>query len=94
VAWQSTADRERSVRRRVLKASRILFKNRMSSMDCTVRTLAEDAAGLDVTSSIGIRETFNLAIESDAFYSCEPGGWTSTNSFPFPFGDYVLFAWE
>ncbi|MDG4883940.1 sensor domain-containing diguanylate cyclase [Mesorhizobium sp. WSM4884] len=70
VAWRSPNDAPGSPRRRVLKAGRILFNNRMSSIDCTVRTLGGDGAGLDVTSSIGVPGTFNLQIRSDAFDSC------------------------
>ena len=67
VAWRGANNAPAGPRRRVLKAGRILFNNRMSSIDCTVRTLADDGAGLDVSSSIGVPETFSLAIRSDAF---------------------------
>ncbi|WP_436248489.1 GGDEF domain-containing protein [Mesorhizobium amorphae] len=67
VAFRAPDDLAKGPRRRVLKAGRILFNNRMSSIDCTVKTLADDAAGLDVISSIGVPETFNLVIRSDAF---------------------------
>ncbi|UVK41693.1 sensor domain-containing diguanylate cyclase [Mesorhizobium sp. AR10] len=67
IAWRPANDAPKSPRRRVLKAGRIVFNNRMSSIDCTVRTLAEDAAGLDVTSAVGVPEIFNLAIRSDGF---------------------------
>ncbi|WP_296744528.1 sensor domain-containing diguanylate cyclase [Mesorhizobium sp.] len=66
-AWRPPNDAPAGPRRRVLKAGRIMFNNRMSSIDCTVRTLGEDGAGLDVTSSIGVPETFSLQIRSDAF---------------------------
>lgn len=67
IAWRPANDAPKSPRRRVLKAGRIVFNNRMSSIDCTVRTLADDAAGLDVTSAVGVPEIFNLAIRSDGF---------------------------
>ncbi|RAZ84173.1 sensor domain-containing diguanylate cyclase [Mesorhizobium hawassense] len=67
VAWRPPNDAPAGPRRRVLKAGRILFNNRMSSIDCTVRTLGEDGAGLDVTSAVGVPETFSLQIRSDAF---------------------------
>lgn len=67
VAWRAQGGALAAPRRRVLKAGRILFNNRMSSIDCTVRTLGEEAAGLDVTSSIGVPESFSLQIRSDAF---------------------------
>jgi hypothetical protein len=34
-------------------------------MDCTVRSLSEEGAGLDVSSSVGVPNTFRLAIRSD-----------------------------
>ena len=67
VAWRPPNDAPAGPRRRVLKAGRILFNNRMSSIDCTVRTLGEGGAGLDVTSSIGVPEAFSLQIRSDDF---------------------------
>ena len=67
VAWRLPSDAPAGPRRRVLKAGRILFNNRMSSIDCTVRTIGEDGAGLGVSSPVGVPETFNLQIRSDAF---------------------------
>lgn len=57
---------ERNPRRRVLKSGQIHFNNRMSTIDCTVRSLGPDGAGIDVTSSIGVPERFNLSVPSDA----------------------------
>ena len=67
MAWRVPDDAPTGPRRRVLKAGRMLFNNRMSSIDCTVRTLGDDGAGLDVTSSVGVPESFTLQIRSDAF---------------------------
>jgi diguanylate cyclase (GGDEF)-like protein len=67
VAWHNHRLPEASVRRRVLKAGVIHFNNRMSTVDCTVRTLAENGAGLDLSSSFGLPEKFNLMIRSDGF---------------------------
>jgi diguanylate cyclase (GGDEF)-like protein len=67
VAWHNHKLPEANVRRRVLKAGVIHFNNRMSTVDCTVRTLAETGAGLDLSNSFGLPETFNLMIRSDGF---------------------------
>jgi diguanylate cyclase (GGDEF)-like protein len=67
VAWHNHKLPEANVRRRVLKAGTIHFNNRMSSVDCTVRTLAENGAGLDLSNSFGLPEQFNLMIRSDGF---------------------------
>jgi diguanylate cyclase (GGDEF)-like protein len=42
------------VRRRVLKAGRLVFNNRHSVVDCTIRSLWESGAELDVSSTVGI----------------------------------------
>lgn len=68
IAWKGST-RQALPRRRVLKAGRILFNGRTSAIDCTVRSLAEDGAGLDVTSAVGIPPTFTLQIRSDNFES-------------------------
>ncbi|WP_442583933.1 sensor domain-containing diguanylate cyclase [Mesorhizobium sp. ASY16-5R] len=65
VAWRSRQSPERHVRRRVLKAGLIYFNARMPTIECTVRTLAEDGAGLDLSSSYGLPIKFHLAIRSD-----------------------------
>jgi diguanylate cyclase (GGDEF)-like protein len=63
--WHS-ADAHAS-RRRVLKAGSIIFNNRSSTIDCTVRGIGEDGATLDVFSAVGIPNRFQLAIASDRF---------------------------
>jgi diguanylate cyclase (GGDEF)-like protein len=54
-------------RRRVLKAGQILFNGRSSTMDCTVRALSDDGAGIDVSSTAGLPNKFDLIIRSDGF---------------------------
>jgi diguanylate cyclase (GGDEF)-like protein len=68
VAWKG-AEESRPPRRRVLKAGRIIFNARTSAIDCTVRSFAEDGAGVDVTSAVGIPSKFVLQIRSDNFES-------------------------
>ncbi len=67
IAYQPAEPEKATVRRRVLKAGRISFNNRQSSIDCTVRSLSETGAGLDVFTSAGVPKTFELVIDSDAF---------------------------
>jgi diguanylate cyclase (GGDEF)-like protein len=68
VVWKGI-EQTKAPRRRVLKAGRIIFNARTSAIDCTVRTLAEDGAGVDVTSAVGIPPKFFLQIRSDNFES-------------------------
>lgn len=49
-------------RRRVLKAGQIVFNARKSTIDCTVRSLGEDGAAIDVSNIAGIPGEFVLAI--------------------------------
>jgi diguanylate cyclase (GGDEF)-like protein len=55
-----------AARRRVLKGGRILFNRRMASRDCTIRSLGDLGAGLEVSSALGLPDTFELSIEADA----------------------------
>lgn len=64
-SWQGADAVKHSPRRRVLKAGTIHFNNRMSSVDCTVRFLSDDGAGLDLSSSYGLPEKFALLVRSD-----------------------------
>jgi diguanylate cyclase (GGDEF)-like protein len=52
-------------RRRVLKGGQIRFNDHTSSIDCTVRSLSEDGAGIDVYTSVGIPKRFDLCIRAD-----------------------------
>jgi len=52
-------------RRRILKAGRIIFNDRFSVIDCRVRNLSDGGACLEVASSIGIPDDFDLNIEVD-----------------------------
>ena len=54
-------------RRRVLKAGQILFNGRTSVIDCSIRSLSDEGAGLDVSSSAMVPKTFELAIKADGF---------------------------
>lgn len=56
-----------SIRRRVFKAGRISFNTGQSCIDCTVRTLSDNGAGIDIVSSAGIPDSFKLLIEADGF---------------------------
>ncbi|GBD47053.1 GGDEF domain-containing protein [Methylopila sp. Yamaguchi] len=52
-------------RRRVFKGGRILFNRGASTIDCTVRTLSDRGAGVDVSSVAGLPDRFDLAIGAD-----------------------------
>ena len=57
-----SARRAAPPRRRVLKGGRIVFNNRFSTIDCTIRSLGEDGAGVDVWSAHDVPDTFTLMI--------------------------------
>ncbi|QND58376.1 sensor domain-containing diguanylate cyclase [Mesorhizobium huakuii] len=66
-AWNSSQGDQVRPRRRVLKAGQIVFNARMSTIDCTVRSLGEDGATIDVSNTAGIPGQFLLAIRADRF---------------------------
>lgn len=65
--WEPVAETGEGSRRRVLKAGQIVFNERGSVIDCTVRSLGEDGAGLDVVKSTGIPDSFTLRMRSEGF---------------------------
>jgi diguanylate cyclase (GGDEF)-like protein len=67
VVLHRSIEHEERPRRRVLKGGQILFNNRSSAIDCTVRSLSDDSAGLDVSDSLGLPKRFELAIPADGF---------------------------
>ena len=57
-------------RHRTLKAGQIVFNDRFSVISCTVRNLSDAGACLQVETSVGIPDCFDLTIE--------PNGWSRT----------------
>jgi diguanylate cyclase (GGDEF)-like protein len=62
---EASGDGRDVARRRVLKGGQIIFNNRMSTVDCTVRSLSDAGAGIDVSSAAGLPKDFILAIRAD-----------------------------
>jgi hypothetical protein len=58
-------ERRGKLRARTLKAARIAFNDRASSIDCTVRNLSDRGACLQVASPIGVPDNFDLVFEAD-----------------------------
>ncbi|MBX5228645.1 sensor domain-containing diguanylate cyclase [Rhizobium sp. NLR9b] len=61
------ADHAIGARRRVLKAGAILFNDRRSTIDCTVKSIGVESAGISVSSTAGIPLEFILAIKGEGF---------------------------
>ncbi|SRR6266567_2627424 len=52
-------------RQRTLKTGKIIFNQRSSVVDCTVRNLSTKGALLQIVSTLGIPNDFDLVIEPD-----------------------------
>jgi hypothetical protein len=57
-------------RRPTLKGGRIVFNAGRSTINCTVRNLSSKGAKLQVTSVVGIPDTFDLLMEGTARQPC------------------------
>jgi PilZ domain len=58
-------ERRRQRRARTLKSAHILLNHHHSVIDCTVRNLSPAGACLNVASTLGIPETFDLLFDAD-----------------------------
>jgi diguanylate cyclase (GGDEF)-like protein len=65
--WSGHGASNQDARRRVLKAGRIILNDRHSTVDCTVRSLSKNGAGIDISSVAGLPDQFGLVILSDRF---------------------------
>ncbi|MGU3665106.1 diguanylate cyclase [Methylobacterium sp. A49B] len=65
--WKPVAIAQQNIRRRVLKSGQISFNAGRSAIDCTVRSLSDDSAGLKIVTTAGVPERFKLLIEADGF---------------------------
>jgi diguanylate cyclase (GGDEF)-like protein len=58
-------ERRASHRSRTFRGGKILFKDRQSVLDCTIRNLSPEGACLQVESLVGVPPTFDLLIEGE-----------------------------
>ena len=63
--WRQSGTRPEGERRRVLKAGQIVFNNRHSTIDCTLRALGETSAEIVVLDAHTVPDTFTLRVLSD-----------------------------
>jgi hypothetical protein len=59
------SERRQHHRHRTLKGGRIVFNQRFSAIDCTVRNLSDGGACIEVATSVGIPDDFDLTIEPE-----------------------------
>ncbi len=71
-------DHRASQRHRTLKGGRIVVNDGFSTYDCTIRNLSETGAKLSVTSSIGIPQRFDLALQDGRRFACDIAWRTET----------------
>jgi hypothetical protein len=64
-------ERRKHPRRRALKGGRIVFNDRFSALDCTVRNLSPQGALLQVAGPQGIPDAFSLELGSGAVHACK-----------------------
>jgi len=59
-----------ALRRTTLKGARIVFNAGRSTIDCTVRNLSSKGAKLQVSSVVGIPDTFDLMLDNRSRQPC------------------------
>ncbi|WP_182482124.1 sensor domain-containing diguanylate cyclase [Henriciella barbarensis] len=79
-AWGDGDVSVKIARRRVLKGGKISFRNGGSTIDCTVRTLGQQGAGLDMIATTDVPNEFRLLIKADGLDAkCEVTSRTRTH---------------
>lgn len=58
-------ERRDSHRARTLRGAKVLFNDRRSVLDCTIRNLSPDGAGLQIESLVGVPPDFELLIDGE-----------------------------
>ncbi len=66
----SDAEHRTAPPRRTLKSGQVIFNQRQSVLDCTVRDLSVTGAKLRFATSAGIPETFELDISGEPRRNC------------------------
>jgi hypothetical protein len=62
---------DRAPRLRVLKGAKIIFNRGASVIDCTARNIAPGGAALDVVTTAGVPEEFELRIHGVPDHRCQ-----------------------
>lgn len=63
-------DKRNAQRRTTLKGGKIVFNAGRSTIDCTVRNLSSAGAKLQVSSVVGIPDTFDLVLDGHSKQPC------------------------
>ncbi|WEK05216.1 MAG: sensor domain-containing diguanylate cyclase [Candidatus Devosia phytovorans] len=81
IAWRKSGTQPDGERRRVLKAGQIVFNNRHSTMDCTLRALGETSAELSVPDAHNVPDSFTLRVVADGLeWPCRVTGRTENRA--------------
>jgi hypothetical protein len=65
-AWEvPVEERRESHRARTLRGGKVLFNNRRSVLDCTIRNLSPEGACLQIESLVGVPPDFELLIDGE-----------------------------
>jgi hypothetical protein len=67
---ETQPENRRTQRRTTLKGARIVFNGGRSTIDCAVRNLSGKGAKLQVSSVVGIPDTFDLILDGHAHQPC------------------------
>jgi PilZ domain len=59
-------EQRKNPRHRTLKAGRIVFNQRFSVISCTIRNMSQGGACLQVATSVGVPDDFDLTIEPES----------------------------
>ena len=88
---QDRPERRRAPRSRTLETARITFNQCSAVIDCMVRNLAADGACVQVTSTAGIPEHFDLSIGEAEPRPCKVA-WRTADRLGVAFLDDVVVA--
>jgi hypothetical protein len=80
------ADRRSSVRKKVVRAARVIFNENQNLVDCTILDLSDGGAKLEFPSRQVLPRTFDLQMQNGAIYRCEVR-WAKDNFFGVRFLD-------
>jgi hypothetical protein len=58
-------ERRVQIRRRTFKGGKVIFNNGLSVLDCIIRDMSEHGARLELPTTVGIPDTFELIIAPD-----------------------------
>jgi hypothetical protein len=87
-------ERRSHIRRRTFKGGKLIFNKGLSVLDCVIRDMSDHGARVELGTTIGVPDTFELIIAPDRVKRSCKIAWRSKRRSAFPSDDQIAGSCE